>query len=79
VGLGGANPLLGRTSRAAYSPGFRRMHRKTGAAYPSIADEQNTAYMIENKQSRYTLSVNFSSSAQTGFFSPIQRACTGQR
>jgi hypothetical protein len=35
------------------------MHRPTRAPYPSIADEQNTAQMIENNQSRYTLSVNF--------------------
>jgi hypothetical protein len=59
VGLDAATPSLGHTSRATSSPSLRRMHRQARAAYPSIADEQNTTQMIENNQSRYTLSVNF--------------------
>jgi hypothetical protein len=54
-----AAPLLRHTSRAASSSGLRRMHRQIGAAYPSIADEQNTVQTIENNHSRYALSVNF--------------------
>jgi hypothetical protein len=67
AGLGYATQLPGRTSRAASSPGLRRMHRQTRAAYPSIEDEQNTPQIIENNQSRYALSVNFFSIARPRF------------